>query len=259
MKKFVFALIISVIALCGVAFAAEDQPVATLNGLPYDDFVLALNSAQPGDRVVLLQDFETSYAVTVRDGVRLVINDGVSLSMTGQNGFANYGTTESRGVIYSENPAWTFTVYSGNVNLFGGLINNSRENSGTAIRIQGNSTVNIYGGRYYGWSTALSVLENINPYVNIWGGTFANNAAGISAVVLRDAVSAYNPSLVAGSSQNNQTYTFGGLTEVGQVVSAGISWIDLFVNSITSMGFLLFWVVFVLIGTGIGLIKRIKS
>lgn len=252
--KFLKFLLLSIgcFLIFSVAAFAADDVVATVNGEGFSSVSAALAVAQAGDRVEVVADTSFSSNLSIPSGVNFYLNPGVTLSTSSFN-ISSRGNSFLYGNLVrtssSSDNSFLFSVYDGTTSVFGSVLDSS--SVGTAISVRNNSgNLIFYGGSASGYEYALTA--NFGSAV-IYNGSFS---------------SIQNPDYPLGGSNlsvpghivhsgSGSYVSFGGLYEVGQIVSSAISWLNLFVIAIVTNKLLLIFFIIIFVGVGIGLIKRI--
>ena len=186
-----------------IASASDDlvQGVAAIKNTGYPTLQAAIDAAQNGDVVVLLDN------VSLSSGQCLTVNKTITLNMNGKeitgnrDAFIIVGATEASYNSSSKTYTGTFT-HEGNLTIRGnGTITNS--NYCTLIAFD-DAILNIYDGNYSSYSTTISAYDAL---VNIYGGTFTSTGTGSGVLIQLNRNSSGNfYSGVFTTSNNNGNY-----------------------------------------------------
>lgn len=256
--RYLFFSAFFVLVFSLVAFAADDETVATvngapvvatLNGQPYFSLESALSNSVSGDYVVLVSDASLSRRVIIPSGVHFLVPSGVTLYSDYQ--ITSEGFVDLRGSLVrtSNSPSGVFFVdiRSGTVNVYGSLISSS--SFGTALGIYSwadDVLVNIFGGRFIGFENSI-FNNSSSSIINVFSGVFIPSFVPSSNIVLAHGSSFVEPGVVS----------WGPIYQIGQLVTSAVSWISLFCAAIVANKLLLIWLIVVFVGVSVGLIKRI--
>lgn len=254
MRRFLkYALMVAalILACATLALATDGDPVvATVNGQPYTDLASALTASSVGDYVQVVSDASFSGTLTIPVGVRFKVPSGVTVSTTTGN-INSYGFTDLSGQLIRTGSSTTgsvssfLTVYDGVTNVYGQVISSDGYGRGIGLTnvASQDATVNIYGGTI----SALDYsVRASGGRVNVFGGSF------YPGLIVGDHVFLANGSRIVDTNH----VSWGGLYEIGEIVSESISWIGLFCAAIVANKLLLIFIIFVLGFVGLGLIKR---
>lgn len=247
-KSLKYALMVAalILACATIALAADGDPVvATVNGQPFSSLSEAVSNASIGDRIFLVSD--TTVEQTLNIYGNLQIPSGVRLTSTSPINLYGLQNTFSGDVICNSSSSSNFiSIYNGVTNIYGNIYSSPgsravtiREDAPDSVR------VNVFGGSFTG---NLFALRNNKAADNllILGGTFQPSVSG-----------PYRLNGASVVSESPLIVSWGGMYELGQIVSESISWIGLFCAAIVANKLLLVFLIFVLGFVAIGLIKRL--
>ena len=244
--KYALAVATLLIVCATLAFAADGDPVvATVNGQPYTSLSDAVSAARVGDRLIVVSDVDISSPLTIYGDFILPagihITSSAPLNIYGQhNSF--YGDI----VNTSSDIANFITIMDGESHFFGNVYSSIGSRPVTILGTSSdNVRVTVYSGSFLGKYFGISNYKSAENLV-VRGGFFSSTINGPYSLNGSSIVSS-NPLVVS----------WGGLYELGQIVSESISWIGLFCAAILANKLLLIFIIFVLGFVGLGLIKRI--
>lgn len=250
MSKFIkYALAVATLlfACATLAFAADgDSVVATVNGQPYSSLTDALSASRAGDTVVVVANTSFSSRLDIPTGVNFVLPASVTIS-TENGSIYNRGNSQIYGTLLrtGSNASYgLFLLLDGSSSIYGKLV--SSELTGAAVNTVNTTSPDakliIYGGRFLGFSQSVRASYGL---IGIMGGYFDPPPTLSSHVMLLN-----------GATLSGNAVSWGGMYELGQIVSESISWIGLFCAAIVANKLLLIFIIFVFGFVGLGLIKR---
>lgn len=251
--------------LCISSFAEGEVsgvPLISINDEPGIPITSAL-TLEEGDNAVIISSGISSgitipadAVVTVSPSVDWVVNTSIvvygefniygNISRTTQSGNGGSNAVPENAVIMI--PADTEAVIN--------------QNYGSIVRDGGKRTIDMASGTYNLYS---GNIVNDNPNSATYVVTMSNDAefnfysGSISGTyVFTDPTAVnFNSDPVITDDPRTYSVTPPALGSITSMVSSGISWVGQFANAITSNILLVVIVCFFIIGTGIGLIKRI--
>lgn len=256
MRKLLFSFLFSILVLgCVVAFA-DDLPVATLNGVEYSDFALALSDARSsGGQLVITSDIEYSSPISANNGLTIIVPQGITLTSSSTIGATLGGKVYNYGHLVSTGNLNSFVIVTSGefFNNGGSILSDYNHGVAVASTSDGGSIV-FNGGLISGYENAV-----YNRYtgtdVTINGGLFRSE---VGAPIYDLSTIVWGPGTSYDVSSDGYTIdsSFGPLRYVRQIVEAAITWIGLFLSTVVEYKLLLCFFILVFVGLGIGLIKR---
>lgn len=253
--KYVLMVAALILACATIALAADGDPVvAIVNGQPFSSLEEAFSASSPGSTIALVSDTTISSTLNVPYGATFNIPSGVSLHLDNVGVVLKDANMNVYGNVISARTGQYGAITVQNnceLNVYGGIISSSTSETGIYCSTTlPNGVVNIYSGRIQGFLHSINVPSSWSGSVNVYGGEFFPQLDNFRQIHLMNG--AY---IVPGS--GNTAVSWGGLFEIGQIVSEAISWIGLFCAAIVANKLLLIFIIFVFGFVGLGLIKRI--
>lgn len=265
MRKFVFLFVFSLVFvfLCFGAFAADDDIIGSLNGVPIS--TLEGVSLTAGD--VLHISSQTGYTFTssfsVPSGALLVVDEGALFS---PNYISVSGKLVNNGRIISNqsfNPGADGMIRLNDSAVFehNGRLTSATRADSTAVRINSSDvSAWFWGGEVYGYRSALNIAASGgNSNINIYDTSFRNNDSRSADYIILPSSSALQ--LGFGQTATLQGHTLvvsaSPTVAVSSLVQSAIEWITVLCAAIIANKLLLIWILVVFVGLGIGLLKRV--
>lgn len=248
--KYVLASAALLVVCAGFALADSDDVVCTLNGQPYTDVKAAANAAQPGDYLNIFGDSSFTGGLRFTSGVNVYVAPSATLT-TASGYVVSEANVNWYGTLLRTNASGSATTYgvgveSGVFNFFGKVISNPTSGTGLQTLNSGsaNGLINVYGGQVIGSSASVRAATG---QINVYGGSFTPMFEPSSTISLANGAQIVE--------SNNVSW--GGLYEIGRIVSSACQWIALFCAVVVTNKLLLIFIIVVFSALGIGLIKRV--
>lgn len=256
MKRFLFFSSFFVCLTIFTINAFADEPLASVNGGSPVSLTSAIAESSVGDTVRVVSGGQLSAPLTFPSGVTVVVPYGVSIASSSRfavsGDLVNYGSLIYNGTV--NNSGGFVTVGNGNFSNYGKVLASDYGRAVVAYNSSSSGLAFFGGSEVHGNTYAVQWPADIDN-LTIRSGIFVSNTR---FPVTPEGALLNLPNGVSYDVEGNSiNVSWGPLRYVTQFVTEAIAWIGLLIGAVVTNKLLLCFFLFVFVGLGVGLIRRL--